>query len=270
MMNQINPTDKSQLKYRLLFINNLKDYPSKLLRTLEKNYKHLRVDLSDFEQADKIIATNTYDLIIIDVAFPELRGFTLGYTLLNSQPETKILLTTLHVDLWMIQVAYNLKFHGFVSKQSPLEELINAIHSILQGKNYFDKELKKGIYQNIEPRDYYFRKLPKELKDVYRLLVRGISVEKIALKLKIPESTVLSKKKQIFKITKTKTIIDLIVFNYKKENNDLMVFEEMLRYRVKSFIQTDPLFKTIKVKPLPIVNSFKLNRNLAQPLARVF
>jgi DNA-binding NarL/FixJ family response regulator len=114
-------------------------------------------------------------------------------------------------------------------------EYKNCFLALFNGNDYIPEVYKKDFEQTDYPADSQFYRLPKELKNIYRLLVRGHDCEYIAKKIGTSADLVKNQQNIIFKLAKVQTTAELIVFNYTIKLNRFMVFEDYSNFSKPSF-----------------------------------
>jgi DNA-binding NarL/FixJ family response regulator len=77
------------------------------------------------------------DVILLDVAMPNMNGFQAARKILSSAPGTKVLMVTVNADKHSAQEAKHIGAHGFISKIDVVRDLVDAIESIQAGKIFF-------------------------------------------------------------------------------------------------------------------------------------
>ena len=141
------------------------------------------------------------DIILMDIRMPVMDGVAAIGILNQKAPEIKILvLTTFDDDEYVIQ-AMTQGAKGYLLKDTPSQELAQAIRSIDRGytqlaPGLFEKAIqhnreivatKKPIAANIPPE---FEKLTSREKEVLQLIAQGYNNREIATQLYITERTV--------------------------------------------------------------------------------
>lgn len=102
--------------------------------------------------------------------------------------------------------------HGFLSKEAPEEEMIEAVNSLLKSGKYFSQSIKERIVENailkkpINPLD----KLSEREISVAELLAKGMGNVEIANQLHIHVSTVSTYRIRIFEKLKISNLVGLI------------------------------------------------------------
>ena len=93
------------------------------------------------------------DLIIADVAMPNLNGFEALTRLRKTHPNIKVVFLTMHQNAAYARRALDAGASGFVVKHSAPEELVLAIHAALKGRDVHHPFLDEtGVRANRERR----------------------------------------------------------------------------------------------------------------------
>ena len=92
------------------------------------------------------------DVIIADVAMPNLNGFEALTRLRKSHPNIKVVFLTMHQNAAYARRALDAGASGFVVKHSAAEELVQAIHAALKGKTYITPSLTKQVHRGSRER----------------------------------------------------------------------------------------------------------------------
>jgi DNA-binding NarL/FixJ family response regulator len=91
-------------------------------------------------EALNIIKKETVDLIILDISMPDMDGIELSKILKKEYPEVKILVVSTHSNVKIISRLIRIGVNGYLLKNAEKSELLEAIHSIMQGDSYFSEE----------------------------------------------------------------------------------------------------------------------------------
>lgn len=106
------------------------------------------------------------DIVIMDIAMPQLNGVEATRQLRAASPETKVLILSAHSDEVYIEQLMDLGALGYLIKRDSARHLYDAILEIHQGNRYFSPSLKKAIA----------RKEKKALDSKGRVQVKTISL----------------------------------------------------------------------------------------------
>lgn len=113
-----------------------------LQRMMEENTKDAKVNLHQFVMNDpKALSLNEADLVIIYLGNNALNEWKFVQRLRAQMPELPLLIWAEHLSMEVIQKAINLGAQGVISDEDSSETLRYAIHSLANGRKYFDQEL---------------------------------------------------------------------------------------------------------------------------------
>lgn len=130
------------------------------------------------------------DVIVMDLVMPELNGAAATKRIIKRNPDARILILTSFSEEDMLQGTLNAGVLGYMLKDSPAEELLQAIRSVYQGQLTVPPQLaRKLMTKSVEsPKNNYM--LTKREQDVLQAVSEGLSNKQIAKKLEIGSNTV--------------------------------------------------------------------------------
>src|SRR6201986_3906115 len=76
---------------------------------------------------------NTLDIVLLDIALPDINGITLCQQIKKKTPDTLVLIFSNHSERSMIMQAIQSGASGYLLKNASLEELRAGIHEALNG-----------------------------------------------------------------------------------------------------------------------------------------
>lgn len=125
------------------------------------------------------------DLAILDINMPDGDGFEAGRRALERRPRMKLMFLSMHAEPWFAKRAMDTGAQAFISKRAPLEELLAAIRTVLNGGKYIGSPLPTA-----EPDGHSSEgKLTQRQLEVLRLISQGFSAKEIANRLNISVRT---------------------------------------------------------------------------------
>ena len=127
------------------------------------------------------------DVAVVDAMMPRLSGIEVVRRAAVAAPETAIVLYTGFGSAAMLAEALDAGARGFVLKESPLDDLVQAVRSVAAGAQYVDPLL-SGTLLGVE--SARLPKLTQREREVLALLADGLSNDDIGARLAISGETV--------------------------------------------------------------------------------
>lgn len=137
--------------------------------------------------------TNKADVVVLDYTMPEMDGVAATLELRSSCPNTKVLLLTVHENVYYALKALEAGAHGFILKAAAVEELVQGIHSVSRGKVYVSAPISEKIAENVRRSKQNrsgLNALSQREFELMRLLAAGMKLQDCAKAMKVTNSTV--------------------------------------------------------------------------------
>jgi len=93
------------------------------------------------------------DLIIADITMPFLSGIEAARQIKESLPGTKLLFVTMHSSPAYVRAALEAGAAGYVLKSAVLEDLLDAVQSVLRGRIFVSPGLSNEHLERDSPSD---------------------------------------------------------------------------------------------------------------------
>ncbi len=174
----------------------------KMLLTLERDIEVIGL-AQDGAEAVELVARKPPDLVLMDLKMPGMNGIEATRQIRAKYPNVKVLvLTTYDDDEWVFD-AIRAGASGYLLKDTPRDQVIQAVRGTLEGKSFVDpavagKLLNQVASQQTQPATLITDKLTEREVDVLRLLARGLNNADIAERLHLSEGTVRNHVSAIF------------------------------------------------------------------------
>jgi DNA-binding NarL/FixJ family response regulator len=144
----------------------------------------------------------------MDISLPGTSGLEILRRMLTFNPEARILMFSMHEETVFAKQAIGLGAHGYVTKASAPDVLLEAVVSVARGKKYLSAQ----IAQKLALLDS--TAVPKGLtereRDVLRLIAEGRTVQEIADMLALNSKTVANHQAVLRQKLEAKTSIELV------------------------------------------------------------
>lgn len=146
------------------------------------------------EEARRAVSHEQPDLVIADIGLPDASGLDVGRELLERFPDIRIAAVTAITDVEVMREAMKIGFGAFLTKDTPVEDLVNSLQAVLEGQVVVTGRLTPRAGGVPVPEDpdaaLLARQLtPREL-EVLTLLAEAASSQTIARRLSVSSNTV--------------------------------------------------------------------------------
>ena len=122
-------------------------------------------EASDGRQAVEQAEATKPDIIVLDIAMPNLSGIEAAQRISALLPQTRIIILSMHSDESYVLRALKAGAKGYLLKDSAENDLIEAIRAVDEGKAFFSPEI-----SNIMVEDYVREMKRRGAEDSYELL----------------------------------------------------------------------------------------------------
>jgi len=122
------------------------------------------------------------DIILTDIEMPHMSGIELSEQIAATFPTIKMVIMTTFSRAGYIRRSLALGVKGFILKEAPSDELINALKKVMQGQKVIDPELAINALDDADP-------LTDKERKALKLASDGLKTSDIAKQLFISEGT---------------------------------------------------------------------------------
>ncbi|MGB5079691.1 MAG: response regulator transcription factor [Burkholderiales bacterium] len=155
------------------------------------------------------------DIVIMDIAMPELDGVEATRRIVDKCPETRVLILSMYLSAEHIHRALQAGAQGYVLKESAGDEVIEAIRAVRAGKRYLSHRITETVIDdylrdgaNVSPVD----SLSLRERDVLQLVVEGQTNAAIAQAMSLSPKTIETYRTRIMRKLKVHDTVELVKF----------------------------------------------------------
>jgi DNA-binding NarL/FixJ family response regulator len=120
-------------------------------------------------------------LVILDLNLPGVGGLEVLSRLKAIDPDARILVLSMHDDQIHVTRALQAGAAGYVSKNAPADELLEAIRRVAGGHTYIEHEIAEElVFSQIRAASHPLKDLSSRDLEIMRLLAEGCTLPQIA------------------------------------------------------------------------------------------
>lgn len=157
------------------------------------------------------------EVIILDIAMPEMNGLTAARHLKHCVPKAKLVFLTMNEDPQLVGEAFRAGASAFLLKQAAALELTEAVEKVLNGGSYVTPRAAKGqakFLRGPQAREKVAEPTLRQ-REVIQLIAEGRSMKEAADILKITVRTVASHKYAVMELLQLKSNAELVQYAIK-------------------------------------------------------
>jgi two-component system response regulator NreC len=194
------------------------------LRLLLERQPNLQVvgEAADGRQAVALTEAEHPDVVIMDIAMPNLNGIEAARQIVNHSPKTAIAILSMHSDESYVIRALKAGARAYLLKDSAESDLIAAIHAITEGKSFFSplvrRILKEDYMRQLESRgaEDTYELLTNREREILQLLAEGKTNKEVANMLNLSLYTVETHRTHILQKLNLHSVPELILYAVRK------------------------------------------------------
>jgi len=157
------------------------------------------------------------DVAVLDITMPLLSGIDAAREIIESCPETKIVVLTMHTQDKYLQEALELGVRGYILKANTSDELADAIYAVTRGGTYISKFLSPAISNRHRVEITQTDPLGVREQQVLRLIAEGKNSKEIGNVLNVSENTVRAHRANIMKKLGIQDTASLVRYSVRNE-----------------------------------------------------
>ena len=163
-------------------------------------------EVGDGEQAVEIAKQKRPNIVLLDINMVPLNGFDILKLIRKFSPGSKVIAVSMHSQPAYAKKMLRLGARGYVTKNSPRQEMIDAINDVNEGNIYICQEVKNILSDQMlgEDEGAGLNLLSEREIEVINQIKDGLSSKEIADKLGISIKTVEVHRHNILKKLKVK------------------------------------------------------------------
>jgi DNA-binding NarL/FixJ family response regulator len=168
------------------------------------------------EAIDKTIELKP-DMVVLDVAMPEVNGLVAVREILQNRPETKILMLTMHESEQIIREVLEAGAHGYLLKSDAGRDLVSAVTALNRNKRFFTSKVAEMVLENVtrsklRPEVAVKDVLTAREREVVQLLAEGHSTREVAEVLGLSVKTAETHRSNVMRKLDLHSVSELVLY----------------------------------------------------------
>jgi two-component system, NarL family, response regulator NreC len=197
---------------RVALIDDHPVYREGLRAVLASQDVEVVAEAGDAQEGYKAVEAAHPDLVLLDVALPGPDGISAARELLRRDPARRLLMVSMRMEEHVVADAMAAGALGYAGKDQPVPELLYAVRTVAEGRTYLPPRFS---LQGIEARMRRGRSGPLGIlsareREVFDLLVQGLTNEQVSAQLGISRRTVETHRGRILRKLKVHSAVELI------------------------------------------------------------
>jgi DNA-binding NarL/FixJ family response regulator len=159
------------------------------------------------------------DVIVVDVAMPNLNGLDAGQQVKQMLPAVKLIFLTMNPDIEIAAEAFRRGANGYLLKTCAAAELVLGVRDVLRGKSYLSPALSKDTVNFLRNHDKQMvnedERLTERQREVLQLLAEGKVMKEVSSILHMSTRTVAYHKYRMMEVLGAKSTAELVKYAIK-------------------------------------------------------
>jgi|SRR5215831_552789 DNA-binding NarL/FixJ family response regulator len=161
------------------------------------------------------------DVVVMDMAMPEMSGLHATMELVKQRPGTRVLILSMYSDEQYVRNALDAGAKGYILKNAIENDLTRAVKAVAAGEQYLAPELSSLLIRAIQTGGFEkasdpYERLTQREKQVLQLIAHGKSNKEIAVMLDLSVNTVAVHRANLMSALGVHKTAELVLFAVKK------------------------------------------------------
>ena len=161
------------------------------------------------------------DVVVMDMAMPEMSGLHATMELMKQRPGTKVLILSMYSEEQYVRNALDAGAKGYILKNAIENDLTRAVKAVASGEQYLAPELSSLLIRAMQTGGFEktsdpYERLTQREKQVLQLIAHGKSNKEIAVMLDLSVNTVAVHRANLMSALGVHKTAELVLFAVKK------------------------------------------------------
>jgi len=163
------------------------------------------------------------DVVVMDIAMPELNGIEATLRIVNGLPRTSVLILSMHHDESYVARALKAGARGYLLKDSLKSDLLNAVLAVTEGRSFFSPKVSRILQEDYMRKltggdvEDSFDLLTDREREILQLVAEGKTNKEVASRLSLSVYTVDTHRGNILQKLNLHSVPELILYAVRKK-----------------------------------------------------
>ena len=188
------------------------------MRSLMQSMANLTVvgESGDGRAALELLSTLQPNIVLMDIAMPELNGLEATTRIAKDFPNTRVIILSMHASEEYVLQALRAGASGYLVKNAAPEELELAIRAVARGETYLSPAISRHVVEELLGRSTASTNpvdaLTPRQREILQLVAEGKSTKQIAGSLGVSIKTIESHRAQLMERLDIRDVAGLVRF----------------------------------------------------------
>lgn len=187
-------------------------------------------EAADGREAVRKAAELKPDIAIMDIGMPNLNGLSAARQILHHNPQTKVLILTMHSSEQVLREVLDIGAQGYLLKSDAGRDLMTAVEALQRNRTFFSSKAGEVVLDNFRKHKTGTDNGVKEAltareREVVQLLAEGKSTKEVAVILGLSVKTTETHRSNILRKLELHSVSELVL--YAVRNNIIQVLQPL-------------------------------------------
>jgi two-component system, NarL family, response regulator NreC len=179
-------------------------------------------EASDGRESVRLAEEQAPDIVIMDIAMPNMNGMEATRRILAANPNIGVLILSMHQDESYVLGSLKSGAKGYLLKDSTRKELVEAVRTVVQGRSFLTRKVSRILQDDYITRlqqrgvEDRYELLSDREREILQLIAEGRANKEVASLLNISITTVETHRAHILQKLDLHSVPELILYAVRK------------------------------------------------------